>query len=105
MPDTKFLNEEELLDLLTNGEPHREVYRAGKGGWYVTYGGERTTTQAVDRLFKTGKINSVYSNCPLDAYHVGRTMDIDQTMAERKRLGVRDIKIYVGDRFTYTDHQ
>lgn len=99
------LDEDELLELLTNGDPPREVYRAAKGGWYVTYGGGRTTAQAVDNLFKAGKIHSVYSNCPHDAYHVGRTMDIDKTLEERKRLGNNKVKIYVGDKFAYVDHQ
>ena len=86
-----------LLGVL-KGLPHREVYRGQNGGWWLTRGGgQEIHPDAVRELVRTGKIVSVYSNCPDDSYHVGRTLDIERTTAERQRRGRRDIMIYVGD--------
>ena len=75
---------DKLLELLTRGIPHREVYRAQNGsGWYVTYGGGQWSEAAVRILIKAGAIQSVYSDCPNDAYHVGKTLDIKATLAAR----------------------
>lgn len=80
----KDIEADALLDLLTNGVPHREVYMAGDGsGWFVTYGGGRVNSNAVAELVRAEKIHSVYSNCPTGAYHVGKTLDVDATTAER----------------------
>lgn len=76
-----------LLDLLANGQPHREVYKGRDGGWFVTYGGGEVSATIVSELVRRGSIVSVYSNCPTDAYHVGRTIDIDRTYAARKKHG------------------
>ena len=90
-----------LLDLLTNGTPHREVFKSRDDArqWYVTYGGGPVSAEVVQELVKAGSIRSVYSNCPNDAYHVGRTLDIERTLAERKRhRRAKDApKIYVDD--------
>lgn len=88
-----------LLELLTNGVPHREVYHARDGGWFVTYGGGQVSAGAVQSLIDSKLIASVYNNCPADAYHVGRTLDIERTMEERKKhhRGKDAPKIYVGD--------
>lgn len=76
-----------LLVLLTEGAPHREVYRAQNGsGWYVTRGGGQWSEEAVMRLVQSGPIRSVYRDCPGDAYHVGKTLDIPATLAARKCL-------------------
>lgn len=90
---------EKLLHLLQNGEPHREVYRARDGGWFVSYGGGQVSTAAVDALVSRGLIVSVYNNCPHDAYHVGKTLDVAATVAERrKHKHWRDApRVYVGD--------
>jgi hypothetical protein len=75
-----------LLDLLTNGQPHREVYIANdRSGWWVTYGGGQVDEAAVRELVAGGHIRSVYSDCPNDCYHVGRTLDVARTMEERKK--------------------
>lgn len=76
-----------LLNILTNDIPHREVYRGRDGGWWLTYGHGEVPAEAVRELVRRGAIVSVYSNCPNDAYHVGQTIDIDRTMAARKKLG------------------
>lgn len=76
---------ERLLELLKNGQPHREVYRAQGGGWFVTYGGGETSEKAVRELVGLGLINSVYSTCADDGYHVGKTMDTVATAEERKK--------------------
>lgn len=89
-----------LLLLLTHGQPHRQVYRAGNGsGWYVTYSGERVSANAVEALVKAGKVQSVYSDCPDKMYHVGKTLDVQATMQERKkhRRGKDARKIYTDD--------
>lgn len=88
-------NADWLLDILTNGQPHREVYRAQDGGWFVTYGGGEVSPSAVHALISRGAIVSVYSNCPNDAYHVGRTLDVEATMALRKKHGKSAAEVYL----------
>lgn len=101
LPRTWPEEEDRLRALLRGGHPHREVYRAGDGSgrWFVTYGGGEFSEQSVRALVKKGVIQSVYSNCPNDCFHVGRTLDIDRTLAERKkhRRGKDAPKIYVDD--------
>jgi hypothetical protein len=76
---------EALLRLLTEGRPHRHVYRPANGtGWYVTHSGKRFSAEAVHGLVRAGKIHSVYSDCPDDAYHVGKTLDVKATTEERR---------------------
>lgn len=73
-----------LLRLLM-ADPRRQVYRAANGtGWYVTRGHERFSAEAVQQLVREGRIRSVYSSIPDEAYHVGKTLDCDATMASRK---------------------
>ena len=94
---------ERLLELLKIGAPHREVYRAADGsGWYVTYGGGRFSEKSVKALVSSAQIRDVwdvYSDLPNQCYHVGRTLDVARTMAERKkhRRGKDAPKIYVDD--------
>lgn len=76
-----------LLNILTNAEPHREVYHGQRGGWWLTHGYGEVPAESVRELVRRGAIVSVYSNCPDDAYHVGLTLDIDRTMEARNRLG------------------
>ena len=85
IPSRQHLNVDALLDILQNGVPHREVYTAQDGGWYVTYGGGRTTAAAVMALVRSGAIVSVYDNYPGGAYHVGKTLDMTATTEERKK--------------------
>jgi hypothetical protein len=84
-----------LYDLLKDGRPHRKVYR-GKNGWFVTYGGGEVSSDAVRELVERDLIHSVYNSCPEDCYHIGLTLDVDATMAERKkhRRGKDAPKIY-----------
>lgn len=87
----------ELLRMLTARDKHRQVYRAANGsGWYVTYTGTRVSVLAVEALLRAGKIQSVYSDCPSDMYHVGKTLDVPATIEERKkhRRGKDAPKIY-----------
>lgn len=89
-----------LLDLLTNGEPHREVYLGADGSWYVTYGGGGPVEASIIQgLVKQGLISPVYNRLPPQSYHIGRTLHIERTMAERqKHRRSKDApKIYVGD--------
>jgi hypothetical protein len=93
------MDAEQLLDMLTNARPHREVYRAQDGGWFVTYGGGEVLEATVQQLVTDRRIVSVYSDCPNDCYHVGRTLDVARTLEERKNYRrLKDApKIYVGD--------
>lgn len=88
---------EKLFELLTTGTPHRQVYRGSDGSWYVTYGGGPFSRNAVDWLVRQGRIQSVYSNCPTDAYHIGKTLDYERTMEARRRLGKKAPSYFVGD--------
>jgi hypothetical protein len=84
-----------LLTVLKTAVPHREVYRGQDGHWYVTYGAGRVSPQAVEELKRCGEIVSVYSNCPNDAYHVGRTLDYERTIEARKKHGKGAPLVYV----------
>ena len=90
---------ERLLHILRDAYPHREVYRAkNESGWYVTYGGGKFTYSVVLELIDEGYITSVYSDCPFEMYHVGRTIDVVRTMEERRKYKRKDAPlIYVGD--------
>jgi len=96
-PRRAVLNAEQLFAALTAEGRRREVYRAQDGSWWVTYGGGQTTLEAVQELHRAGKIQSVFSNCPSDAYHVGRTIDMPRTLAARQAARNRSITVYVGD--------
>lgn len=74
-----------LLVILSDGR-RRQVYRGRDGsGWYVTCGGGRFSESAVKTLIDAGHIHSCYSDCPNDAYHVGKTLDCKATIEERKK--------------------
>lgn len=76
---------ERLLALLTDGRK-RQVYRGRDGGgWWVTYGGGQFSQNAVTQLIERGSISSCYSDCPDEAYHVGKTLDVKATLAERQK--------------------
>ena len=91
------LDAQQLLHLLTNGHPHREVYRGRDGGGFVTYGGGETTAEVVESFIDAGHIKSVYSSIPTEAYHVGRTWDCERTMEARKKHGKGARNYFVGD--------
>jgi len=87
------LGAEELFRALSQKvEPQREVYRAARGGWYVTYGEGETTREAVDQLLAEGKIRRTYNNCA-DAFWTGRTIDMERS----KFAGKNPHTVYVGD--------
>lgn len=79
-----------LLAILRSGE--REVYRAQGGGWFVTRGGGQFSFEAISELLRRRAIVSVYSTCPNDVYHVGKTLDMDATLAYRKGREKREWK-------------
>lgn len=89
----------ETEDLLSRLRGGLEVYRIdGTQSWTLTRtGGVRVDRKLVERLAAEGIIRSVYSNCPRDSYHLGRTLDVDRTLESRKRLGRKDIRVHVGD--------
>lgn len=93
----KHINDDEgaLLHLLQTTPPHREVYRSDDGRWYVTHGGGEWSGRAVHALVLAGKVSSVYSDCPNDCYHIGRTLDTIATSEQRKRLGKKAPLIFL----------
>lgn len=90
-----------LFEILKTEPPHREVYVAGdrSGRWFITYGGGEVSYRTVKELVDGGHIRSVYNNCPDDSYHIGRTLDVQRTVEERKRhrRGKDALLIYVDD--------
>ncbi len=84
-----------ILDLLRQPEPHRHLYRGRDGNWYVSYGGGKVSAEVAQAVIASGEVNSVYSDCPNDSYHVGRTLDVVATTAIRKTPGNRDTKVYL----------
>jgi hypothetical protein len=86
-----------LFTLLRDGAPHREVYRGRDGGWFVTYSGGEVSADAVRELVKARLVRSVYSNCPADSYHVGKTVDVERTTEARRLHGKHAPLIYVDD--------
>jgi hypothetical protein len=57
--------------------------------WWVTYGGGQADEAAVRALVEQGKIHSVYSTCPNDAYHIGKTYDMKASrFTKRDRMVV-----------------
>ena len=72
----------------------RMVYRfTDNSGWGLTYGG-RVSPEAVADACRAGLIHECYSNAPGDAYWLGRTIDVEETLLERKRTGKKDVTIY-----------
>lgn len=85
-----------LLDILTNGHPHRKLYLGQNGNWYVTYGGVGPVDRGlVRRLVDRGAVQSVYSSIPNQAYHVGKTIDCERTLEARRRHGRKAGTIYI----------
>lgn len=92
------LDAEQLYNILANGQPHRNVYRAQNGAWYVTHGGGKTTAGAVQWLVDGGRIHSVYNDLPNEVYHVGKTINTAATLAYREGRKRKDWKtIFVGE--------
>lgn len=87
---------ERLLGVLTNGMPQREVYITNDGEWFVTYGGGQFSADAVNWLATAKLITQKYSNCP-GCYYVGRTIDMDASLALPKVKGKRQL-VYVSDK-------
>ena len=95
---TTKMNAGQLLHVLRHGIPHRKIYRGKDSGrWLLTYGGGEASAEAVHQLVQGGEIQSVYSNCPDNSYHIGRTWDCGRTLAARKILGKSAPDYFVGD--------
>lgn len=90
------LDKIDLMKILEIGAPHREVYRGQNGGWFVSYGGGKTSHETVMNLVSRGEIRRVYSNRN-DAYHIGRTWDYERTIAARRKYGKAALNYYLGD--------
>ena len=73
------LSADELLSILTHGQPEREVYRgANSNRWFVTYSGGETSFEAVQKLVQSDKVKRKYSNCD-SGFYVGETIDIQRS--------------------------
>jgi len=92
----RLLDEADLMAILKISPPHREVYQSYRGGWFVSYGGGKTSHEIVMDLVRRGEIRPVYSNCK-DVYHIGQTWDYERTMAARRKYGKAASDYYLGD--------
>lgn len=81
-----------LVKLLS--DPERDLYQGQDGSWNVTRGGGEFSRAVVAELVAEGVIRSKYNNCPDQCYHIGKTIDIDATMAARKKLGKKAPTVY-----------
>lgn len=93
VPKPKPLDAEQLLAILRDGVPHREVYEGQDGGWYVTYGGGKTSPEAIRVLLDRKMIVKVYDEYD-GSFHIGRTLDMTATKAETKKFGRRGKLVY-----------
>ena len=84
-------------EVLRRLAPGRELYRAQGGGWYITHGGGEVSEVVVKELLASGQVRSVYSTCPNDAYHIGRTIDMPRTLAYRKGRKRKDWRTFYVD--------
>lgn len=81
----------ELLQALGDGE--RYVYQVKDSyRWRITRGGD-VRPELVMALIDGGALRPVYSNCP-SALWPGRTIDVDASLALRKRTGNKAAVIY-----------
>ena len=90
--------EEELLEIL-RGDKTRMVYRTTDGNWcYSSPGNDHHVIDAavVEELVSKNILRPCYTNTT-DAYHLGRTLDVDRTLAARRAKGNRTENIYAGD--------
>lgn len=88
-------NAQALLELLSSGPHDREVYIGRDGKWYVTHGGGEWPLSAVMELRKEKHIRAVYSSLPNESFHVGKTLDTDATLKQRKLHGKHGAKVYL----------
>lgn len=85
---------EEVLALLKS-DPRRSLYKGQDRRWYITYGGGEVPLEVVRALVATKAVNSVYSDCPDDSFHVGPTLDCEATRTIRQQPGKRHEKVYL----------
>ncbi len=81
-------DEDELLRLLSE-EPGRSCYRTADGRWRYT--NDRDSRHVISgdlikKLVRAGKLRKRYSNTD-QSYWVGGTIDVEATMAARRRRG------------------
>lgn len=92
-------NEDELMAILKSIDPNgkmRQVYLSQSDTWHYTQSGD--DPRAIDRrlitaLVGSGVLGRVYNNTG-DTYWLGPTMDVDATVSERARTGVRHTIVY-----------
>jgi hypothetical protein len=85
---------DEVLELLKS-DPRRSLYKGQDFRWYITYSGGEVPLEVVQALVATKAVNSVYSDCPNDSFHVGPTLDCEATRAVRQQPGNRHEKVYL----------
>lgn len=95
---------DELLALLKD-HPDRMVYFAASGrGWFISRMKIGLVPESfVNELVARGDIHSCYSSIPHEAYHVGKTLDIEATKSERLKhsKGSDAPKIYTDGSWSY----
>jgi hypothetical protein len=88
-------DEHELLAILTE-RAEREIYRSEMGSWHYTNAGKdrrRVAVALIHSLIRRGTLRPVYSNTR-DAYWLGRTIDINATLAARRMHGKKADLVY-----------
>lgn len=85
---------DELMDILAK-DPDRFIYRGCDGGWFLTKRRGELNSEIVWDLIRRGAIRSRYSDCPNEAYHAGKTIDITLSLAARKKFGKGAPLVYI----------
>lgn len=81
------MGSDNLLRALKAEPSKRQVYITNDGRWFLSHGGGQADPAAVRKLAAQGAIQPVYSTLPNSSYHVGRTFDVERTLAARKERG------------------
>lgn len=79
-----FTDANQVLEMLQH-DSDLQMYKSTVGTWHLTRHRGQIAPEVVASLVNSGSVQSVYSNIPSEAYHVGKTWDYEATMAARKR--------------------
>lgn len=88
----RLLGTDDILALLRL-DCDRYLYRSPKGTWHLTSHRGEADRRAVAGLIESGTVRPTYSTAT-DCFWLGRTIDIDATLAERKRSGNKKAIVY-----------
>lgn len=90
---TRRLGAEETLELLRlDGD--RYLYRSEKGTWHLTSHRGEVDPRVAVKLIASETVRPTYSTSKC-CFWLGQTIDIERTLAERKRTGNKKAIVYV----------